>query len=78
MCIYMYAGGRFPVCLCVSICQCIQLPLLMEISPGRKTQSSEFKFGFHFDDAVCLAKPPRGEEAEEEPRLQNQRTTAED
>lgn len=65
MCINMYAGGCFPVCLCVSICQCIQLPLLMENFPGEKSLSSEFKFRFHFDDAVCLAKPLRGEEGEE-------------
>lgn len=64
MCIYMYAGGCFPICLCVSICQCIQLPLLIENFPGEK--SSGFKFRFHFDDTVCLVKPPRGEQAEEE------------
>lgn len=41
MCIHMYAGGSFLVSLCVSICQCIQLPLLMENVPGEK--SPKFK-----------------------------------
>lgn len=59
MCICMSVGGHFPVRLCVSICQCIQLPLLMEIFPGEKALRSEFNLRFHFDDAVCLVKPIR-------------------
>lgn len=47
------------------------------MSLGREAKSSEFKFRFHFDDAACLVKLPRGEEAEEELEHHNQRTTAE-
>lgn len=49
-----------------------------KMSLGRKAQSSKFKFRFHFDDAVCLVKSPRGEEAEEELWRENQRTRVED
>lgn len=68
---YMVVGAS----VCVSICQCIQLLSWWKLPPGRQAQSSEFKFRFHFEDAFCLVKPPRGRGG---PERSNQRTSAED
>ena len=58
-CVYLHVCWMVPVCVRLSICQCIQLLSWWKISSGKKVQSSEFKFRFHFDYAFCLVKSQR-------------------
>lgn len=49
-----------------------------QISLRRKAYGSEFKFRFHFDDAVCLVRPQSGQDTEEELLCKDQMNPVED
>lgn len=60
---------------CASVYSCFYW---WQISLRRKAYGSEFKFRFHFDDAVCLVRPRSGQETEEELLCKDQMNPVED
>lgn len=59
LCLHVCSGVLYclPALPAASVYSCLYGK---NVSLRRKVQSSEFKFRFHFDDAICLVKPVRG------------------